>query len=127
MEGNQPAFPPMNLVDVEVQRPAQFSADRELIPYVDRPPDQGWVECFYQVCEEVDDLDWKRAGFAHCRVEDVERVKGRLREVTERANDRFADFLARAESQYVARQLIELELISAASVGGEKYRVVLTI
>lgn len=97
---------------------------REVTPLVDRPPYGDWCRIFYLECEEAKDLDWKGAGFALCNADDVERVRARLEEVTAQTNRRFTELMKTAQPRAVADQLIILESISAASVDGDRYRIV---
>lgn len=117
-------FPPVSLVDFEVQRHPRFGDMREVAPLVDRDPAEDWCGIFYIECESSPEIDWKTAGFALCADEDVETTEAHLRDITERTNKRFASFLATAEPRSAAEQLLELENIAAASVrADDAYRV----
>lgn len=117
-------FPPVNMVEVEVQTSARWSAMREVSPLVDRVPYGDWCRIFYQHCEDSSDLDWKGAGFVLCEGDEIERVRTRLGEITAVTNARFANLLGTAEPRATAEELLELESINAASVDGQLYRVV---
>lgn len=78
---------------------------------------------FRWACEADEELDWKGAGFARCRPEDVAFVEGRFEAITGSVNSEFRAFLGRAliTQPEAARQVIMIDGSFAASEDGTGY------
>ncbi len=57
-------FPPTQMVSVDTQVSPQYSAQRELTPLFQWPPDAVWAEFFRQQCSQAPDIDRYGARFA---------------------------------------------------------------
>lgn len=113
----------VGLLRVEAEQSAQWSGLRDVVPVFTRQPYEDWCRMFRWACEGDEELDWKGAGFARCRPEEVAVVEARFEAIAESVNGEFRSFLGRAliTQPEAARQVIVIDSSFAASEDGTGY------
>ena len=113
-------WPDVGLVRVEAEQCAQWSGLRDVVPLFTRQPYEDWCRLFRWACEGDEELDWKGAGFARCRPEEVGFVEARFEAITESVNTEFRAFLRRALTTQpeAAQQVIAIDGALAVSQDG---------
>jgi hypothetical protein len=66
-----------------------------------------WRRLFHRTCKASPDFDWMPAGFVRFAPEDIERVTGRIVDITRSANEAIAVHLQEAEPEEKERLMLE--------------------
>ena len=101
----------MTLTNVDVQVSPEFSSEREIEPLFNRPVSPTWAFYFTEECLRANDINWQESNYVRAvGDQDVPRIRSRLVELCEKANEATIYHLARHQSVQKASDFVTAEL-----------------